>query len=77
MNVGRIEYLSTKGTVSETIEYDNADDMISDVKDDINCGVPIVIVVYSDGGATLVPMEAFSHIDSLPCVIRVEDTSQR
>ena len=77
MSVGRIEYLSTKGTVAESIEYDNADDMIADVKDDINCGVPIVIVVYSDGGAPMVPMDSFSHLDSLPCGIRVEDISQR
>lgn len=47
------------------------------VEDDINCGLPIIIVVYSDGDTPLVPMEAFSHLDSLPCGIKVEKISQR
>ena len=72
MKVGRIDYLSTKGKVVDSVEFTDADAMLKEVREENYYGTPMVIVVYSDGVKPLIPVSEFSDMDPFPCGFRVE-----
>lgn len=72
MKVVRIDYLSTKGKVVDSVEFTDADAMLKEVREENYYGTPMSIVVYSDGVKPLVPVSAFSDMDPPPCGFRVE-----
>lgn len=46
MPIGRIEYLSTKGKVTESAEYTKQEHFINDIMENNDCGVPMRVVLY-------------------------------
>lgn len=68
MMVGRIDYLSTKGTVGDSMEFSSAEEMIAQVREDNYDGVPMVIVAYKNSGLTY---SSFGELDP-PVEIRME-----
>jgi len=46
--VGRIDYLSTSGSVGESLYFYNADDFVSAVMEDNYFGVPMIVNVFRD-----------------------------
>ena len=69
--VGRIEYLYSGG-IGEVVEYEDADELVKDVYEESDYGVPMSIVIYSDAVGPVIPMSAFADLDCLPCGIRIE-----
>ncbi len=52
--VGRIEYLSTKGTVKEVVEYANKEKFETDILENAEYGVPVSVVFYVDANDTTI-----------------------
>ena len=46
--IGRIEYLSCKGKVAACTEYLDKELMVAEIKECLNYGIPINIVLYKD-----------------------------
>lgn len=48
MPVGRIDYLTSRGRVGESIEYTDAGEFVEDIRKENYYGSPMIITVYSD-----------------------------
>ncbi len=53
--IGRIDYLSHRGEVAESIEYVDPQEFETDIKKEAGCGVPLSIVLYKDAAGTAIP----------------------
>jgi hypothetical protein len=71
--VGKIEYLGNDGKVYDHTDYDDADTMIRDVKDELNWGVPIVITLYRNKKGKTISMHFINDLDCLPKGLKIED----
>ncbi len=70
--VGRIEYLSPNGNVGDTVELECFQGMVDMVKDDLNYGIPLSIVLYQYGDKPVYPMKWAEELDCLPKGFRYE-----
>jgi hypothetical protein len=70
--VGKIEYLSSNGTVGEEVEYNHLQKMIDEIYSDLNDGVPLSIVMYQYGDFPAYPMDWTNNLDCLPKGFRYE-----
>lgn len=64
--VGRIEYLTCKGVARYSIEYVDEESLIKEIKECLNYGVPINIVLYRDENGKTVSKNFVEDIDCLP-----------
>lgn len=70
--IGKIEYLSSRGTVQETMEFERFQTLVDTVKDDLNYAVPLSIVLYQYGDKPIHPMKWAEELDCLPKGFRYE-----
>lgn len=66
MEVGRIEYLSCKGKVVACTEYLEKDLMVAEIKECLDCGCPINIVLYRDKNGKTMPKDWVENLDCMP-----------
>jgi hypothetical protein len=64
--VGRIDYLSSKGTVGACTEYLDKDLMVAEIKECLKYGIPINIVLYKDKNGKTMSKEWVKDLDCLP-----------
>ena len=64
--IGRIEYLSCKGKVGACTEYLDEELMVSEIKECLNYGIPINIVLYKDENGKTIPKKFVEDFDCLP-----------
>jgi hypothetical protein len=70
MEIGRIEYLSSSGDVRAVTEYLDAGLMVAEIKECLDCGMPIVIVLYKDVQGKTISKEWIEDLDCLPVGFR-------
>jgi hypothetical protein len=66
MEIGRIEYLNSKGKVGECTEYLDKELMIAEIKECLDYGIPINIVLYKDENGKTMSKEWVEDLDCLP-----------
>jgi hypothetical protein len=66
LEVGRIEYLSNKGKVGACTEYLDKDLMVAEIKECLDCGIPINIVLYKDKNGKTMSKEWVEDLDCMP-----------
>lgn len=71
--VGRIEYLGSNGKVGETVEYNDADSFISDVKKENHYGTPMRVVVYRGTNGHTIDYSSIAECDPPLCGFAIED----
>jgi hypothetical protein len=71
--VGRIEYLDSKGSVVNFTNYDDADDFVQDIKDELEWYVAIVVTLYRDATGATISTDFICELKSQPVDIRVEE----
>lgn len=71
-NVGRIDYLSNKGHVAYSTEYTNKKELIGEVLDALEYGIPIIINVYR-GNEGVIDQNFIDDLSCLPKGYRVID----
>ena len=64
--VGRIEYLSNKGEPVVCSEYHDEKLMVDEIKECLNYGIPINIVLYRDADGKTMSKAWVEEIDCLP-----------
>lgn len=64
--IGRVEYLTSKGTVRYSTEYADADVMIEEINECLDCGIPISIVLYRDKNGKTISKNFVNDLSCLP-----------
>ena len=66
LEIGRIDYLSSKGTARACTEYLDEELMIAEIKECLNYGIPISIVLYRDNNGNTISKKFIEELDCLP-----------
>lgn len=66
LEIGRIEYLSCKGKVGACTEYLDKKLMVDEIKECLEYGIPINIVLYRDESGKTMSKEWVEELDCLP-----------
>lgn len=66
IEVGRIEYLSCNGKARSCVEYLDKNLMVAEIKECLNYGIPINIVLYRDKNGKTMSKEWVEDLDCLP-----------
>lgn len=64
--VGRMDYLSTSGSVGERFYFYNADDFVSAVMEDNYFGVPMIVNVFRDDKNKTIALDFVKDFDPSP-----------
>lgn len=72
--VARIDYLY-KGGVGESVEYTNADELIRDIKEQNEYGVPMSLVLFADAKGETIPQDFIRVMDPPPHGVTVMYTN--
>ena len=71
--VGRIDFLSHRGEVAESIEYPDQETFLAVVRKENDSGSPMVIVLYKDKDGQTIPQDFRYDLDLPPQGFRVMD----
>ena len=71
--VGRIEFLDNKGFPVEAFEYQTEADLLGVLKEELNCGAPVGVVLYRDGDSKTISRDFLNELDTLPKYVSVGD----
>ena len=71
--VARIDYLGFRGEVVESVEYKSAEQFLTDLKEQLNCGVPLCVTLYRDQDGKTISRDFLIEIDTTPKRVSVED----
>ena len=66
LELGRIEYLNSKGVVGACTEYLEKDLMVAEIKECLEYGIPINIVLYRDENGKTMSKEWVEELDCMP-----------
>lgn len=72
--VTRIDYLSFRGEVVESIEYKSEEQFLTDLKEQLDCGVPLCVTLYRDPEGRTISRTFLTEADTPPKKVSVEDT---
>ena len=64
--IGRIEYLNSKGIVGACTEYLDKNLMVAEIKECLEYNIPINIVLYKDENGKTMSKEWVEDLDCLP-----------
>lgn len=64
--IGKIEYLSNKGRAVASTEYLDKKLMVAEIKECLDCGIPINIVLYKDENGKTMSKEWVEDLDCMP-----------
>lgn len=71
--VARIDYLDSRGEVVESIEYKSEEHFLTDLKEQLDCGVPLCVTLYRDRDGRTISRDFLTEADTPPKRISVED----
>lgn len=75
--VGRLDFYyrdrSGNGKISESIEYYSENSLVADVKQELDVGAPLGIVLYRDKDGCTISRDFLQELDTFPLGLRVED----
>lgn len=72
--VGRIDYLSNKGTVAYSAEFLDEQEFLKEIKDCNHTGVPMSIVLYQGKDGKNIPTDFIASLDPPPLGIQTVDS---
>lgn len=75
--VARIDYLDFRGKVVERTEYMDETAFMTDLKNQLDCGVPLCVVLYRDRNGKTISRAFLNDLDTLPKGLFIEDSSHR
>ena len=71
--VARIDYLGFRGEVVESVLYKNEEHFLTDLKEQLNCGVPLCVTLYRDPKGKTISRAFLTEVDTPPKKVSVED----
>ena len=71
--VARIDYLSFRGEVVESVEYKSEEQFLADLKEQLDCGVPLCVTLYRDQNGKTISRNFLAEVDTPPKRVSVED----
>ena len=71
--VARIDYLGFRGEVVESIEYKSEERFLTDLKKQLDCGVPLCVTLYRDPKGKTISRAFLAEVDTPPKRVSVED----
>ena len=75
--VARIDYLDFRGKVVERTEYMDETAFLNDLKNQLDCGAPLCVVLYRDRNGKTISRSFLHDLDTLPKGLSVEDDPHR
>ena len=75
--VARIDYLGFRGEVVESVEYKSEEPFLTDLKERLNCDVPLCVTLYRDRDGRTISRAFLTEVDTPPKGFSVEDTPSR
>ena len=71
--MARIDYLGFRGEVVESIDYKSEEQFLTDLKEQLNCGVPLCVTLYRDPKGKTISRAFLTEVDTPPKRVSVED----
>ena len=71
--VARIDFLSPRGTVGESVEYYSEEEFLKALQEELHYGVPLSVVLYRDSEGKTISRSFLEDLDTLPKGLTVED----
>ena len=71
--VARIDYLGFRGEVVESVEYKSEESFLTDLKEQLGCGVPLCVTLYRDRDGRTLSRDFLTEVDTPPKRVSVED----
>lgn len=71
--VARIDYLGFRGEVVESVECKSEEQFLTDLKERLNCGVPLCVTLYRDLNGKTISRNFLAEVDTPPKRVFVED----
>ena len=71
--VARIDYLRFRGEVVESVECESEEQFLTDLKERLNCGVPLCVTLYRDQNGKTISRNFLAEVDTPPKRVSVED----
>ena len=71
--VARIDYLSFRGEVVESVEYKSEEPFLTDLKERLNCGVPLCVTLYRGRDGRTISRNFLTEVGTPPKGVSVED----
>lgn len=75
--VARIDYLGFRGEVVESIDYKSEEQFLTDLKEQLDCGVPLCVTLYRDQDGKTISRNFLTEVDTPPKGFSVEDAPSR
>lgn len=75
--VARIDYLDFRGKVVERTEYMDETAFLTDLKNQLDCGVPLCVDLYRDRNGKTISCAFLNDLDTLSKGLFVEDDPHR
>ena len=72
--IARIDYLGFRGEVVESVEYKSEKQFLTDLKKQLDCGVPLCVTLYRGRDGKTISRDFLIEIDTTPKRVSVEDT---
>ena len=67
------DYLGFRGEVVESVEYKSEESFLTDLKERLNCGVPLCVTLYRDQNGKTISRNFLAEVDTPPKRVSVED----
>lgn len=71
--VARIDYLGFRGKVVESVEYKSEANFLDDLKEQLDCGVPLCVTLYRDRDGKTISRDFLTEAGTPPKRVSVED----
>ena len=75
--IARLDYLAFNGKVCSSVEYSDETAFLTDLKKQLDCGVPLCVVLYRDRNGKTISRAFLNDLDTLPKGLFIEDSSHR
>lgn len=75
--VSRIDYLGFRGKVVESVKYKSEANFLDDLKEQLDCGVPLCVTLYRDRGGRTISRAFLTEVDTPPKKVSVEDAASQ
>ena len=75
--IARLDYLAFNGKVCSSVEYSDETAFLTDLKNQLDCGVPLCVVLYRDQNGKTISRAFLNDLDTLPKGFSVEDDPHR
>ena len=68
--VARIDFLGCGGNVADSREFCSEADFLKELKEELYCGVPLIVVLYKDDNGATISKNFLEELDTLPKGLR-------